>query len=233
MATTENQVILDINVDYGAALQSIEKMRQELDKLAVEQMKLQAIQKDGKTANEESAKALELVNARIKDYQSEIRSVQKEVQNNAKIERQRNEERKGSMSSLRAQLSILTKQYDELSRAERDSAKGDELRKKINITTNELKKAEEATQRYYRNVGNYENAIKGALGANSKWFQGLQALSDAFKSGVTPALKQAATAVASFGKQLLSLLLNPVVATIAGIAAVITLVTKAIKSNEE
>lgn len=233
MATTEEQVILDIKVDYGAALQSIEKMRQEVDKLAVEQMKLQAIQKDGKTANEESAKALELVNARIKDYQSEIRSVQKEVQNNAKIERQSNEERKGSMSSLRAQLSILTKQYDELSRAERNSAKGDELRNKINITTNELKKAEEATQRYYRNVGNYENAIKGALGANSKWFQGLQALSDAFKSGVTPALKQAATAVASFGKQLLSLLLNPVVATIAGIASVIMLVTKAIKSNEE
>lgn len=233
MATTEEQVILDIKVDYGAALQSIEKMRQEVDKLAVEQMKLQAIQKDGKTANEESAKALELVNARIKDYQSEIRSVQKEVQNNAKIERQRNDERLGSMSSLRAQLSILTKRYDELSRAERDSAKGDELRKSINLTTNELKKAEEATQRYYRNVGNYENSIKDALGANSKWFKGLQALSDTFKSGVTPALKQAATAVASFGKQLLSLLLNPVVATIAGIASVIMLVTKAIKSNEE
>ena len=226
---TETEKILSIKLDYAQALSGIEEYRKKIDALYVERLKLQQLQKDEKTRTEENAKAIEAINITMKEYNSQIRSVEKELQN----EIRQQEENTGSLAQMRAELSNLTKQYDKMSAAERNSAKGKELQAKINAVTTSLKTAEEETQRYYRNVGNYENAINNALGANTKWYQGLQTLSAAFKNGVTPALSQAKTAVANFGKQLLTLLANPIVAMIAAIAAAIMAVTKVIKSNEE
>lgn len=72
-------------------------------------------------------------------------------------------EQKGSLKQLRAELSNLTAQYDALSAAERDGAQGEELRNHINEVTDALKEGEEATQRYYRNVGNYKESVNAAF----------------------------------------------------------------------
>jgi tetratricopeptide (TPR) repeat protein len=93
------------------------------------------------------------------EYKEAIRILEKEIRNNIKAEN----EQLGSLVALRASLSNLTRQYDEMSEAERESASGQDLAIHINAITDKLKGAEEATQRFYRNVGRYEEAFSKAL----------------------------------------------------------------------
>ena len=195
------------------------------------------------------------------------------------------------MIALRASLSNLTRQYDEMSEAERESASGQDLEIHINAITDKIKEAEEKTQRFYRNVGSYQQAFEkalsplkkqlddlrttymqmseeerkgaagdemrthiknieeqlnatseaggkfqnellslvgiqgGFLGSIANSVGGMESMSQAFMAGKA--------AVSAFGKQLLALLMNPIVAIIAGIALAIMGLVKAINSSEE
>ena len=66
-----------------------------------------------------------------------MRTLRKEIQNNVRTEN----EQEGSLKQLRAQLSNATKAYDEMSKAEREGAKGQALAKHINEITEKLKLA--------------------------------------------------------------------------------------------
>ena len=223
------KTILSLEVDYAQAVDGVQKLQKEIERLKQEQEQLKEASKD----DPEAAKQLIINNERIKEYQYNVRALSKEIQNNARIEKANNEQRQDSLNSLRASLSILTRQYDELGRSEREGAKGDELRKQINEITTEIKDLESETQRYFRNVGNYENAIGNMLGMNSKWFQQLTMIKDITAGGLKQGLQATTQAVSAFGKQLLSLLANPIVATLAAIAGAVMAVSKAIKSGEE
>ena len=230
MATTEQERILSIRVKYDDAIRGIAQYNQKIDELKVHEMELNAQLKHGLITREEYNEEMAATDAVIKSYKEDVRVLNKEVQNNIKTEK----EQEGSLAQLRAQLSNLTKDYDKLSREERESGeRGKELRDSINKTTTELKAAEEATQRYYRNVGNYENAILNTIGANNKYVVALQQTSDVLKGGVSGAFTTAKNAVSAFGKQLLALLANPVVAILAAIAGAVMLVAKGIKSSED
>ena len=234
MATySDNQIILEIDVQYDNALRNINNYREQIKELMDMQAEYQQKVKDGEQISEEEALAYERREVQVRNLKTEMRQFQKEMDNNFKQERAIQEQREGSLVSLRAELSNVTRAYDELSREERETAKGKELQAKINGITNELKEAEAATTRYYRNVGNYENAIQNALGANSKWFQSLNMIKDVTAGGLKNALTTATSAVSAFGRQLLSLLANPIVAILAAIAGAIMLVVKGIQSSEQ
>lgn len=232
----ENQIILDIQVNYEQAIMGIADFRSKIDDLTEAKKRLEAENKLLDKSDEEEAaqwmenqKQIEALNAELKREKDTVRELAKEVQNGLKQDK----EKEGSLRGLRAELSNTTKEFDALSRTEREGAKGRELADKINNITTELKEAEAATQRYYRNVGNYQNAIQDALGANSKWFTSLQAISGGMQGGFKNAVTGATQAVGAFGKQLLALLANPVVLIIAGIAAAFKLLSDAIQNNEE
>lgn len=71
----------------------------------------------------------------------------------------------GSNEQLRAQLKILTTDYDKMSQEERDNTvAGRELAAETLNITNKLKENEKAVGDNRRNVGNYEAAITSALG---------------------------------------------------------------------
>lgn len=228
--------ILEIKVDVGEAIKGIDS----LNRAVAEQKKIQqelkqqindleAAEDDNTDAINEAREAYILSQQKVKDYNSQIQGLSKSVQNQLKIDR----ENIGSMQQMRAQLSNLTKAYDELSAEEREAAEGRELKDKINQVTDALKNSEEATQRYYRNVGNYENAIKNSLGLNSKFGQTLQNVAEATKNGVGPALKETTEGLKNVGMQLLKLLANPIVAILAAVSVAIMAVVKGIKSSEE
>lgn len=228
--------IFEIKVDVEEAIKGIANLNVVIEKQRQYQKELQKqIKELSETEGENSDAVIELQNAyvlsqqKVKDYQSQVQGLSRTVQNQLKIDR----ENMGSMTQLRAQLSNLTKAYDELSQEEREAAKGQELKDKINEVTDALKNTEEATQRYYRNVGNYENAIKNALGLNNKFGQTLQNVADVTRNGVGPALREGAQATANVSKQMLKLLANPIVAFLAAVAAAVMAVVKGIKSSEE
>ena len=236
MAYSDQQTIVAIKVDYDKAIEGIVKYREKVEELRQKQKQLREENNDENTDAQryaENERELIILNEKIKEYQFNIRTLSKEVQNNARIEIEANEKRAGSLKDMRAQLSILTKMYDELSAEQRGSAEGERLAKQINQLSQEIKDAEAATGRFYRNVGNYENAIQNMLGINSKWYQQLTMIKDITSGGLKQALTTATTAVTSFGRSLLGLLANPIVAIFAAIAAAIMAVSKAISSSEE
>lgn len=212
----KTEKILEIKVDYNKAINGIKKYRESIEEVRNAEKGLKEQLDKNDISQEEYNKGMEVAKAKIAEYNYAIRTLQKQLRNQIKQEN----EQKGSLRALRAELSNLTAEYDALSEMDRKSAiVGGELERKINNVTDAIKKAEEATQRYYRNVGNYENAIKNALGINNEFANSLLELaSDGDKAGnLFDAIGVKARA---FGKTLLSLMGNPVFLALAGIAGV-------------
>lgn len=213
--STEEQQILNIKVKYEDAIYGIVRYREKLEELSRAQDKLKEDFKNGKVTYDEYATTLAAMNEQVKTHKGTIRELSKEVQNNIKTER----EQEGSLRSLRAALSNATKEYDALSKAERNGARGQELKKHINDITNELKGAEAETQRFYRSVGSYEESIKGALGVNSNFANSIMKMSESGK-GLSGVFDGAISSAKAFGSTLMGLMTNPVFLALAGIAGV-------------
>lgn len=159
--------ILDIKVNYSDAIKAIADYQAKIDAARNAEKQLKKQLSEGKISRQQYNEAMASTKAIIADYNDSIRIINKTVQNQLKQEK----EQEGSLRSLRAQLSNLTAEYDALSEAERKGARGEELKKNINEVTNALKEGEEETQRYYRNVGNYKEAIMEAANANVPFIQ--------------------------------------------------------------
>ena len=157
MSQTDEQKIIEIRVRYDDAVNGVAKYTQAIEKLKQEQQKLKRKLDDDKISLMEYHNAMAQNKREIKTYQSDIRVLNRELQNNVKEQR----ENEGSLVSLRAQLSRLTQVYDQLSKEMRNGDYGMNLGKQIAAVSTELKEAEAVTQRFYRNVGNYQSAWNG------------------------------------------------------------------------
>ena len=218
MVSEDKQQILDIKVKYEDAIYGIIRYKEKIDQLKASIKDLQQQEKDKTITTNEMKVQTEAINATIKEYQYNVRALQKEIQNNVREEQQQ----EGSLKSLRAQLSNATKAYDELSRAERNGAKGDELQKHIQEITRELKLAEEGTDRFHRNVGNYYNSMldlaedlqhvvpMGGGGGVGELTNSILGLSKTV-TGIIPKL-------GAFKASLLGVLTNPYFLAMAGVA---------------
>lgn len=159
MATNDvTTKILQIQVDYGNSIKQIAEWQAKIDAVRKQQKGLKEDLKEGRISQEEYQRSIQAGNLAMSQMKDAMNTVSKTVKNQLKSQA----EQEGSLVQLRAQISNLNADYDRLSRAERESAKGDELKDKINRLTTELKNAEEGTQRFYRNVGNYKSALLGA-----------------------------------------------------------------------
>ena len=220
MVSEDKQQILDIKVKYEDAIYGIIRYKEKIDQLKASIKDLQQQEKDKTITTNEMKVQTEAINATIKEYQYNVRALQKEIQNNVRTEN----EQEGSLKQLRAQLSNATKKYDEMAKAEREGAKGQALAQHINEITDKLKLAEEETQRYYRNVGNYYNSMmQAADDLQGTEFFGMDIVNDTEVSniiklaqnmdGLTDKLK-------AFGKTAIGLFMNPYFAALAGVVGV-------------
>jgi hypothetical protein len=93
----------------------------------------------------------------------------------------------GSNDQLKAQLKILTAEYNSMSAEQRNSAEvGGNVQKQILSITNELKKNESAIGDNRRNVGNYKDALSGLGGPIGSTIKGVQGFNAALSAN--PAL---------------------------------------------
>lgn len=109
------------------------------------------------SSGENAVKQYAGLKAQLKVAADEMRGFAKEQENIIKIQQASD----GSLTQLRRQLSLLTAQYDNLSRDLRSGATGKELIVQIQAVTKELNEAEQASGRFYRNVGNYASGWNG------------------------------------------------------------------------
>lgn len=222
MVSEDKQQILDIKVKYEDAIYGIIRYKEKIDQLKQSIKDLQQQEKDNTISTNEMNVQTEAINATIKEYQYNVRALQKEIQNNVRTEN----EQEGSLKQLRAQLSNATKKYDEMSKAEREGAKGQALAKHINEITEKLKLAEEQTQRYYRNVGNYYNSMLDLaadlqhvvpMGGGGGVGEGISSFSNTVVN-LGKNVKDIIPNVKAFGSTLIGLATNPVFLGLAGVA---------------
>lgn len=236
MADTTTTKILEVVVDNNKAVTAIAHY----NKLIEDQKKLQAELaqkfKAGEITQTAYQKATIKINEENKAYARLAREVSKELQNNIKME----QEQKGSLRALRAELSNVTKQYDALSEEERKAAKGLELKNKINEITDALKDSEEQTGRFYRNVGNYAGSLSGLFGGLSKDLDRNTSKIAGLIDRVTSAVKktgdttnQTINPIANMRKGFMALSATPIIAVLGALVTVIQKVIQNLKSSEE
>lgn len=214
--TIQEQAILDIRVSYDDALEGIAKYKQSIEDLKSAQKALKTELADGKISAAEYAKQVVAIDEQIKSYRENIRVLSKEIQNNVKQEGQARD----SLKAMRAELSNLTAKYDSLSAAERKVAdQSGGLKDKINALTNQISAAEQATQRFYRNVGNYENSIKNAIFGSSQFGNSLRNITDTIQAnGMNGLMTKLTGNVKAFGSACMGMLSNPYVLALIGVA---------------
>ena len=220
MVSEDKQKILDIKVKYEDAIYGIIRYKEKIDQLKQSIKDLQQQEKDNTISTNEMKVQTEAINATIKEYQYNVRTLRKEIQNNVRTEN----EQEGSLKQLRAQLSNATKAYDEMSRAERDSSKGQEMQEHIQDLIEELKEAEEATGRFQRSVGSYyDSMMKAADDLQNTEFFGFDVVDDTGIGKVMEMGKSVEDLRVKFGalkNTALSLLTNPYFLAMAGVAGV-------------
>ena len=194
-------------MDQTKAIAQLVEYGNKIKEITAEEKTWQDQLKKGQITQEEYDKKMAASNEVKKEYRRIVAETSKEIQNSLKQDK----EKADSLKSLRAELSNATKRYDEMSKAERNSAQGMELLKHIKDVTAQIKGVEEATDRYYRNVGNYKNAL--------------------IETGA--AFKQAGISTKGFDQSLKLLNANPIMLLLTAIVTVVRQIIQAFKGNEE
>jgi hypothetical protein len=159
-----------------------EKQLKELNKVVIEGGELSAEQV---VQSQELATKIETLNVGLASQKDELskvnaerRAAVKEVQNYTTAQ----DAELGSNERMKAQLKILTDQYNALSQEERENTEaGQEMGKNIKDLTDKLKSNESAVGDNRRNVGNYSQSIQDALGNVTIFGTNLGGLTQSFK----------------------------------------------------
>lgn len=210
MADTTTTKVLEVVVDNNKAVSAISEYNRLIDEQKAKQMQLAKAYQEGKISQADYYKAMAQSKEVTKTYSRQVQELSKEIQNNIKMDT----EKQGSLRALRAELSNVTKQYDELSEEERRAAKGLELQSKINAITASLKSSEQETGRFYRNVGNYANGFVEAFTRMGGSMGGLQ--------GPIGIVKNGFMAISS----------TPIITVLGALVAIIQKVIQNLKSSE-
>lgn len=151
----EQTTVLNIEVNYADGIKAIAEYKMQIDALKKTEQEYKKQLKEGTITQQEYNQRMADSKLKTAELNDASRTMEKQLRNQLKIQ----SEQEGSLKQMRAELSNLTAAYDSLSQAERESAAGMELKDKINEITTAIKGGEEETQRYYRNVGNYQNSV--------------------------------------------------------------------------
>lgn len=150
-----------------AALQSTNKWIEANTKAIIEadnQIKIFKKDFDSLSADDKAGSAgtakLRQIEQVVAKRMAEAESIRKTIKvQKDKIIQDRAEE--GSITQLRKQLSLLIVDYDNMGRLRREGGSGKALLAQIKVIQDELNKAEQASGRFQRNVGNYSSAFNG------------------------------------------------------------------------
>lgn len=218
---TRKSIVIDFSVMNKEAVTNIQQLKKQIDELKVEQ-KLLEIQ--GKQSSEQYIKNA----AAIKAYTDSLKANEKELVNNAKAM----QAEEGSLNSMRATLRSLEAQYADLSKEEREGAKGKELFDKMTEQRYAVEALEHSMGDFGRQVGNYGKGVQALLQPITAIRDGFMRLSEG-TGKVSVAFKNGIGSVKAFGAQLLKLMMNPIVALIAAIVAALKLLVDQFKKNDQ
>lgn len=238
------KLIAQLNELREVYVSSIKDIREQAAQLAETMKGVSGATADGRKKLTEAASATDELDRAMQNLEksqsenakkiAELKRAQSEQNTINKLTARLNAAQEGSYNRLSAQYSLNKIRLNQMTQEERKAAEASEgLVTKTREIYEQMKQLQEETGKYQLNVGNYQSAIQNTLGMQSQWFQQLSMLKEVLAGGVGNALKLATDAVKGFGKQLLALMMNPIVATIGAIAAAFMLLKEGISSSEE
>ena len=234
MASIDNeQIIIDFQTNAASTVADMAKVKGQIDELKKAQKELQDIKKQNGSLTEAEAEQYEQLGLQIKTLGNTYRQLQTEGVGAMTALKDSGEAYSDSIAGMRAQLSDLTKIYDNLSEAQRQSSQGLELQSNINDLTSQLKILEEETGRFQRNVGNYPEQISAIIPGISQLDGVLGKLGLSFSSlatSGTKAFSQIGNSFTTLGKAFLS---NPVGIVLTGLVLVVNKLVDAFKKNDD
>lgn len=251
MAEGTETIILQIKAENSEALNAITKQKEAVEALRSSTKALQQENKELEKSMKELAKAgkedtdeyaamqkqVQANNTTIAANAEAVKAANKvisdnsrEIQNNMKIARENTD----SIQAMRAQLSRMKDEYYSLSKAQRENESiGGALQKSIKDLNDEISDAEQSIGVFSRNVGNYENAINNAIGANSGFLAQIKAMQDEAKTTGQSFGTVLVNGIKGVGAAFKALLANPIVAVLAAVVAIVMKLVSAFKQNEE
>jgi hypothetical protein len=168
----EKSVVYNVSIEYGALKQSQEDIQKRIVELRNEQSKLDATTKEGQKAIRENNAALSALNSQYKTNQKGLNDLTTaEKANTDSINFNNN-----SIAQNRALLKEMTAEYIRIQNPTKEQTE------KLKKLTDTLKAQEAAIGNNVRNVGNYKEAFKDALGGVSIFGVGLDKLGNKLKT---------------------------------------------------
>lgn len=222
MADDKRTALISINIDNGAAIKKVADLSRKIDENKQHVKDLRKAIKELDETSDNYAEQVQAINEEIAatnaqstEYKRTVSDLNRVLANSVR-ESINNE---GALKSLRAELSRLTDEYDSLGESQRKNVRGEELQKQIAIINEKIKEGEEATGRFYRSVGSYEEKIKSALGLNQGFAGSILGIANGMGSvnGIIPGLK---SNVAGLGGALKATLSNPIMLAIFGVTKI-------------
>lgn len=228
MAREIDTIIVDLQVSNREAVDAIEQATERMAELKKQEEELREEREKGEVTQEQYIKNLTQIREQTEEARQSKQQYTKALKENVKQEKIYAD----SLNGLRQQLKGLIQQYDNMSKAERDSAKGKELVRHIQQVTDELSKAEQETGRFQRQVGNYEQAIKNLPGKLGEWAMSLNAANKA-GGGYAYTMGIMKKASGTFGDTLKLLAKNPFFVVLRVVIGLFTLLRNQIKQNDD
>lgn len=192
MTDIEQRAVLTIDLDTEKLTKQSAFLQKEVDRLTASQKQLRDEGKQGTVAYQKQETTL-------RGLKKELGSTKKQIDDNIKATKTQ----QGSNDQLRATLSILTKEYNSLSKEQRTNTKvGQDLGKQIKSVSDELKENESAIGDNRRNVGNYTSALSGMGGQLGKAIAAISTLTataEANAAAMTGMAASSLTAGAAMG----------------------------------
>jgi len=168
----EKSIVYNVSVEYGALKQSQEDIQKRIVELRNQQSKLDASTKEGQKAIRENTAALSALNTQYKTNQkalNDLTTAEKANTDNINVGN-------NSIAQNRALLKEMTAEYIRIQNPTK--AQTEKLKK----LTDTLKEQEAAIGNNVRNVGNYKDAFKEALGGVTIFGTGLDKLGNKLKT---------------------------------------------------
>lgn len=168
--------LFELDIDTDAAVRDVIALKENIEILKAQTKKAKEEQ------GEFSAEYVKY-SAALKSAQGEVRTQENLIKNATSA----NVAAAGSIDQLRKQLSVVSVQWANLSKEERENeAIGGKLAKQKLELTNALKKEEKATGDTRRNVGNYKDALGSSVPAMEKAQTAIKGVGMAFKVMLGP-----------------------------------------------
>lgn len=156
MADTRVKIV-DIQVNITSAAQALAQYGQAIDEAKVKQKQLKQELKDGKITQDQYQAAMAYSRTEVKANQNAARDLTNQVQRQITMVKAQ----EGSIKQLKAELAQATTQYQNMSRAERESSSGTQLKAHIASLKTEIASASAETSAFYKNMGNPSQAVQG------------------------------------------------------------------------